>query len=288
MDFKDKVAVITGAASGIGRALAERCAQEGMKVVLADVEESALQKAETEMKAAGSTVLAVVTDVSNAGDMEVLGRKTLDTFGSVHLLCNNAGVGAGSTVWESTINDWKWVLDVNLWGVIHGLRVFLPIMLSQKTAGHVVNTASLAGMVAFHRSAAYHVAKHAVVALSEKLYYDMAVLNAGVGISVLCPGWVKTNIMDGVRNRPAELQDDPSETSTTPEREDALEQYRESVESGMPPDQVAGQVIEAVKEGRFYIFTHPEFRPLMKARCDAILEERNPTDIKEIEAMLNR
>jgi len=285
-DFKGKVAVITGAASGIGRALAERCAREGMKVVLADIEKRALAEAESEMKASGFTVLAVATDVSKEGDLEALGRKTIETFGAVHLLCNNAGVGAGSTVWESTINDWKWVLDVNLWGVIHGLRVFLPIMLEQKSKGHVINTASLAGMVSFHRSAAYHVTKHAVVALSEKLYYDLAMREAKVGVSVLCPGWVKTSILDSARNRPATLRDAP--ISMTPEMEQALEQYRQAVEAGIPPEQVAELVIEGVRAGKFYIFTHPEFTPVVKERCDAILEGRNPTDMKQIEAMMNR
>ena len=163
-EFKDRVAVIAGAASGIGRALADRCAREGMRVVLADIEEPALAQAATEMKEAGADVLAVLTDVSQAGDVEALARKTLDAYGAVHLLCNNAGVGAGSTAWESTINDWQWVLGVNLWGVLHGIRVFLPIMLDQDAEGHIVNTASIAGLISYSPDAAYHLTKHAVVA----------------------------------------------------------------------------------------------------------------------------
>ena len=173
-EFRDKVAVVTGAASGIGRGLADRCVQEGMKVVLADIEEPALAQAESELKADGADVLAVLTDVSKASEVEALAQRTLEAYGAVHLLCNNAGVAAGSTAWESTINDWKWVLGVNLWGVIHGLQAFVPTMLEQDTESHIVNTASLAGLKSFFASAAYHVTKHAVVALSENLYYDLA------------------------------------------------------------------------------------------------------------------
>ena len=224
--FKDKVAVITGAASGIGRAIADRCAREGMRVVLADIEELALAQAEAEMKGAGADVLAVLTDVSQASAVEALARKTLDAYGAVHLLCNNAGVAAGSTVWESTVNDWEWVLGVNLWSVIHGLRAFLPIMLDQDAEGHIVNTASAAGLVAFHSSAPYHLSKHAVVALSEKLYYDLAQRGARVRVSVLCPGWVRTRIMDAMRNRPPELQEDPSTIAMTPERVAMVQEAR--------------------------------------------------------------
>ncbi len=168
-DFAGKVAVVTGAASGIGYALAERCVREGMKVVLADIEEPALAESARKLGAAGGTVVAVRTDVAQATDIEALARRTLEAFGAVHLLCNNAGVGAGGTVWESTLADWEWVLGVNLWGVIHGVRTFVPIMLGQNTEGHIVNTASVAGLLAYHPSASYQVTKHAVVALSDPL-----------------------------------------------------------------------------------------------------------------------
>ena len=277
--FGDKVAVITGAASGIGRAIAARCAHEGMKVVLADIEAPALAQTEAEMKAAGATVLAVLTDVAKAGDVRALADETLDAFGAVHLLCNNAGVGAGSTAWDSTLNDWKWVMGVNLWGVIYGLRAFVPIMLAQDTGGYVVNVASVAGLLPFHGSAAYHATKHAVVALSEKLYYDMAVRGGKIGVSVLCPGWVRTRIMDSERNRPAELQNDPAEVVVTPEMVAMSEEYRQACEAGMPPEQVADHVFQAIAENKFYILTHPEYTPFVQVRMEAIVQERNPVPL---------
>lgn len=168
-EFKDKVAVITGAGSGIGLGIARRCVQEGMKVVLADVERDALAGAEKELTARGGTVLPVLTDVSRADQVEALAKKTIDTFGGVHLLCNNAGVAADGTIWECSLANWEWVIGVNLWGVLNGIRTFVPIMLSQDTEGYVVNTASTAGILPYHPGASYHVTKHAVVALSENL-----------------------------------------------------------------------------------------------------------------------
>lgn len=280
--FQDKVAVITGAASGIGRAIADRCAGEGMQVVLADVEAPALARAEEELREAGTDVLAVLTDVSRAGDVETLARRTLDAYGAVHLLCNNAGVGAGSTAWESTINDWQWVLGVNLWGVLHGIRVFLPVMLDQDAEGHIVNTASVAGLVSYAPDAAYHLTKHAIVALSEKLYYDLALRGANVHVPVLCPGMVDTRIMDGERNRPPELQDDRSALVVTPEMVAAYEQQRQAIKDGMPPEKVADCVFEALADGRFYILTHPEYRPLIEARMAAILRGENPVDLRAL------
>src|SRR5262249_18260593 len=194
-EFKDKVAVITGAASGIGRAMADRCVQEGMKAVLADVELDRLTKTEASMKASGATVLAVRTDVSQARDVEALAQKTLEVFGAVHLLCNNAGVGTEAAIWESTLAEWEWVLGVNLWGVIHGVRVFVPLMLAQDTECHIVNTASMAGLISGPGLGAYKVAKHAVVTLSETLYHELAEHGANVKVSVLCPGIVNTRIM---------------------------------------------------------------------------------------------
>jgi NAD(P)-dependent dehydrogenase (short-subunit alcohol dehydrogenase family) len=284
-EFEGKVAVITGAASGIGRAIAERCAQEGMKVVLADIEERALATAEAELRAENAEVLSVVTDVSKAGDVDALAQRTVDTYGAVHLLCNNAGVGAGAAVWESTINDWEWVLGVNLWGVIHGLRSFVPIMLEQGTEGHIVNTASVAGLTSFHGGAAYHATKHAVVALSEKLYYDMVMQGARIGVSVLCPGWVKTQIMDSERNRPQDLQNDPSQVVLTPEMEAVVEQYRQECEAGMNPAEVADMVFQAIRDGRFNILTHPEFAPLVEARARAVIQGSNPIHIMELMAL---
>jgi len=204
--FQGKVAVVTGAASGIGRALAERCAQEGMKVVLADIEEPALLQANRELAAQGAETLAVPTDVSQAGDAETLARKAFETYKTVHLLFNNAGVGGGKTAWESTLADWEWVLGVNLWGVIHGIHFFVPRMLEQQSEGHIVNTASMAGLIYGPGQSSYKVSKHGVVSLSETLYYELALQGASLKVSVLCPGYVNTNVLDSQRNRPARLQ----------------------------------------------------------------------------------
>lgn len=277
--FKDKVAVITGAASGIGRALANRCAREGMRVVLADIEAPALAQAEAELSDAGADVLAIVTDVSKAGDVEALAQATLDAYGAVHLLCNNAGVGAGSTAWETTIKDWKWVLGVNLWGTLHGIRVFLPVMLEQGVEGHIVNTASVAGLISYAPDAPYHLTKHAIVALSEKLYYDLAWRGASVQVSVLCPGMVNTRIMDGERNRPPELRDAPSPDTVSPEMAAAIEQQRQAIEAGMSPEVVAERVFQAIVDGQFYILTHPELTPLIEARMAALVRGQNPVDL---------
>lgn len=278
-EFKDKVAVITGAASGIGRGLAERCAQEGMKVVLADIEEKALTETEKEMKAAGASVLAVLTDVSKASDIEALARKTLDAFGAVHLLCNNAGVGPGAAyIWERTVADWKWVMGVNLWGVIHGVRVFVPIMLEQDTECHIVNTASVGGLISSPHLGVYKVTKHGVVTLSETLYHELAQRGAKINVSVLCPAYVNTRIMDAERNRPAELRNDPTEEKTSPEGQAVHQAMREAVQAAMSPQQVADRVFNAIREEKFYIFTDPEWKPVMQMRMEDILQERNPTN----------
>ena len=276
-EFTDKVAVITGAASGIGRALAEHCAQEGTKVVLADVEEAALAQAEQELRANGATVLAVRTDVSRAGDIEALAQQTLKAFGAVHLLVNNAGVGAGGEIWESTLPDWEWVIGVNLWGIIHGLRTFVPIMLAQDTEGYIVNTASIAGLLPYHPAAPYQVTKHAVVALSEHLYYSLAQRQAKVKVSVLCPGWVNTRIMDSWRNRPEALQNEPQAVPASPEQEAVVQSMRAAAEAGLPPRQVADQVFDAIRKEQFYILTHPELNAAIQQRMENILQQRNPT-----------
>jgi NAD(P)-dependent dehydrogenase (short-subunit alcohol dehydrogenase family) len=273
-EFKDKVAVITGAASGIGRGIAERCVVEGMKIVLADINEEDLGKAETELRALGGTVLSVRTDVTNRNDLELLARKTLDSLGEVHLLVNNAGVGAGGPPWEATWHDWEWVIGVNLWGVIHGVKIFTPIMLAQNTDCHIVNTASLAGLVMGGYLAPYAVTKHAVVALSESLYLALEERKALVKVSVLCPGFVKTNILNSQRNRPVELQNEPLEMS--PQAQAYLDFMNAAVEAGISPHKVADQVFEAIKEEKFYILTHPEWLPVIKLRVDNLLRTENP------------
>jgi len=275
-EFRNKVAVITGAASGIGRAIAGRCVNEGMKVVLADIEDLALAKAEQELKASGASVLAVRTDVSKADEVETLAQKTLDAFGAVHLLFNNAGVGAGSTIWESTLADWQWVIGVNLWGVIHGIRIFVPLMLSQDTECYIVNTASIAGLLPYHPTCTYQVTKHAVVALSENLYYSLAKRNAKIKTSVLCPGWVKTQILDCGRNRPAELQNEPMNAQLEQEDEAVKQMFLHAIEAGVSPHQVADDVFKAIQAEQFYILTHGEFNPTIQKRMQNILFQRNP------------
>jgi NAD(P)-dependent dehydrogenase (short-subunit alcohol dehydrogenase family) len=273
-ELKGKVAVITGAASGIGRGIAERCVREGMKVVLADIEEANLSKTETELKSLGGSVLGVRTDVSKRSDVERLARQALDAFGQVHLLFNNAGVGAGGVPWEATWNDWEWVIGVNLWGVIHGVKVFTPLMLAQNTECHIINTSSTAGLVVGGFSAPYVVTKHAVVALSESLYLTLQKRNALVKVSVLCPGLVRTNIANAERNRPAELLNEP--VTLTPEMQAGLAAFKAAIEASMPPLQVADVVFDAIKKEQFYILPEPEWAEVIQLRTDKLLRMENP------------
>lgn len=275
-DFQNKVAVITGAASGIGRGLAERCALEGMKIVLADVEETALDETAQELKEAGTDVLAVRTDVSKSEEIEALANKTLDAFGAVHLLFNNAGVGAGTTVWESTLADWEWVLGVNLWGVIYGVRTFVPIMMKQNEECHIVNTASIAGLTSGPSLGVYKVSKHSVVSLSETLACELAVIESKIKVSVLCPAGVNTRIMNSERNRPAEMQNDSAVESTHPAVKQMDEMLRQLIETGMTPTQIADAVFDAIRSEKFYILTHAEMKPMLQKRMEDILQERNP------------
>jgi NADP-dependent 3-hydroxy acid dehydrogenase YdfG len=282
-EFKDKVAVITGAASGIGRGLANRCMQEGMKVVLADIDEKALTQVEEEMKAAGASVLAVLTDVSKVSDIEALAHKTLDTFGAVHLLFNNAGVAVSTSIWESAIADWKWVIDVNLWGVIHGIRVFVPIMLKQDTECHIINTSSVEGLICSSYHGIYQLTKHAVVALSEALHYELAERAPKVKVSVLCPAWVRTRIANSERNRPEELPNDPAAVKLTPQTVGKLgeikQEIRQHIQHGMHQERVADCVFNAITKDKFYILTQPEMKAVVQMRMVDILLERNPTDM---------
>jgi NAD(P)-dependent dehydrogenase (short-subunit alcohol dehydrogenase family) len=282
-DLKGRVAVITGAASGIGRGLAERCAHEGMKVVLADVEEAALVKAEEELKASGASTLAVLTDVSKPDDVEALARKTLDAFGAAHLLCNNAGINGGLFTWESSLADWQWIMGVNLWGVIHGVRTFVPIMLEQGDDCHIVNTASMAGLLSAP-AGIYAVTKHGVVSLSETLFHELALSDASIGVSVLCPGYVNTNIAKAGRNRPPELQNEPSvkmereKLAATPAAEAVRQANVAALREGMSPLQVADEVLAAVREKKFYILANAgPFRAMAHTRLEDVKQERNPT-----------
>ncbi len=246
-EFQGRVAVVTGAASGIGLALARRAASEGMTVVLADVEEKALQSSAQSLRDAGFKVASQRVDVSREAEVEALARRCFDEFGAVHLLCNNAGViSRERPAWEATIADWQWLLSVNLWGVIHGLRAFVPRMLASGEEGHIVNTASMAGLITGGiGNAVYDASKHAVVALSESLYKDLVIRQTQVSASVLCPGAVTTNIFRADRNRPAEL--------TEPKGEPPQSRGTGFPDASFPPEEMAERVFAAVRENRFYV-----------------------------------
>ena len=267
-----KVAVITGAASGIGKGLAERFAAEGMRVVLADVEEESLAKLATDLKAKSATVLTVKTDVSNAAAVEDLAVQTLDTFGAVHILCNNAGVVCSRPVWEHTLADWEWVLGVNLWGVIHGIRAFVPRMLAQGDKCHIVNTASILGLVGGSGEGIYKVSKHGVVVLSETLADELAQKEANIQVHVLCPGWVRTGILESSRNRPDALQNPKVEVPQRQETIGSSRNVRTEMEAGMSPAEVAEHVYNAIQTGVFYIHTHPEHKAWVRERMERIFK----------------
>jgi NAD(P)-dependent dehydrogenase (short-subunit alcohol dehydrogenase family) len=264
--LRDRVAVVTGGASGIGFALAKAFAAEGMKLVLADIEQPRLEEARQALSVDGLEVIAVRTDVSQQHEVEHLLSATLQAFGAVHVLCNNAGVSLGSRgpVWQASVADWEWMLAVNLWGVIHGVRTFMPVLLEQPQA-HVINTASIAGLIPAVLGV-YSVTKHAVVALSEALQYELTAAHARVGVSVLCPGWVQTRIGEAGRNRPDRFQN-----ATRAQVNPAAAAAREAlVQSGTPPETVAACVVDAVRSGRFYVLPHPEWIDTVISRSEAI------------------
>jgi NAD(P)-dependent dehydrogenase (short-subunit alcohol dehydrogenase family) len=268
--FTDKVAVITGAGSGIGRALAVHAAGLGMQVVLADVNAADLAQAEAALREGGARVRAVRTDVSQRADVEALARQTLDAFGAVHLLFNNAGVIAGSTLWESTPQDWEWVMNVNVWGVIHALSVFVPIMLAQDAEGHIVNTASATALISNNPVAPYSMSKHAVLGLSETLRYSLAQRTDKVKASVLCAGAVKTRIMDSARNRPAELHGETTHASQAWRA--SLPRFHSARETTLQPERVAEIVFAGIAAEQFYIMTHPEVLPWVQRRTEEIIQ----------------
>ena len=273
--FEDKVAVVTGAASGIGNGLAQKCLDEGMSVVLADIEEAALQRAAEAFAAQGkNAVLPVKTDVSILEELEALAEKTVSEFGAVHLLFNNAGVGGAASFLESSHTDWEWVMGVNLWSVIHGMRVFGPIMVAQETDAHIVNTASMSGLIYGH--GAYGVTKHGVVALTESAHFELAQLGSKVKVSVLCPGWVNTNILDSSRNR-QERFGQASRVQPDEEQARRAELSRQSVAQGMPPAELADIVFDHIRREQFYILTHDDFNTAVSDRTETILGGTNPT-----------
>jgi NAD(P)-dependent dehydrogenase (short-subunit alcohol dehydrogenase family) len=269
-EFRNKVAVVTGAASGIGRATAERCAAEGMTVVLADIEEPALLETAQSMAHVGARLLPYRVDVSSAAEVETMAETAFREFGAVHLLFNNAGVAPeGMPVWAQTLDTWRWVIDVNLYGVIHGIRSFIPRMLASGEEGHVVNTASVAGLHAGPMISPYYATKHAVVGLSESLFLELQMGNARVGASVLCPAFVKTRIAESARNRP--------QTGEAAAGSDEFKMMvRGMVEQGVSPQSIAEQVFDAIQKRQFWILTHPDFDAALRERTNGMLERRNP------------
>ena len=281
-DFESKVTVVTGAASGLGRAFADKAATLKMKIVLGDIRDAPLQQAAAELKSQGAEVVALAGDVSKADYIEALARLATDSFGVVHCLFNNAGVGSGGLIWENTIKDWEWVLNVNLWGVIHGVRTFTPLMLDAAKndpayEGHIVSVASIAGLIAPGLMGAYNVSKHAVVAHTESLYHDLAGVEPRIGASVLCPGFTPTGISKSHLSRPADMQNVDGPTDSMIQ---AQQMIAKAVSSGkLTATDVANITFDAIRDRQFYILTHPNFMKLVKARLDDIAQLRNPGDV---------
>jgi len=274
------VAVVTGAASGIGFALADRFASEGLGVVAADVEPAALDDAVARLGERGGEVLGVSADVSREGDVQALAAATLERFGGVQIVCNNAGVVSKADAWAGPTSAWEWVVGVNLWGVIHGVRAFLPhLVLGGR--GHIVNTASMAGLVP-GLSPIYDATKHAVVAITENLFHAMRDAGLPVGVSVLCPGWVRTGIVDAERTWPADRGEQPPPAVTSAVIEPHL---RRAIDEGMTPAAVADLVATGIEEDRFWLFTHPDWMPWAVRRWDSIAEGENPALLEDIPAM---
>ena len=276
-DLVGKVAVITGAGSGFGREFARIAASERMKLVLADVQQDALDGAVGEARASGAQAVGLRVDVASAADVQRLAERTMKEFGAVHVLFNNAGVaGGGGFVWEASLKDWQWVLGVNLMGVVHGIRSFVPLMLKQDCECHVVNTASAAGLVSAPLMAAYNVSKHGVVTLSETMFHELRAAGAKVGVSVLCPAFVPTNIGQSERNRPAALTEVAPPTAS---QIAARQRAEKAVGSGrLSAAEVARMTFEAVREDRFYVITHPKMLASVELRLQDIGTQRNPSD----------
>ena len=282
VDFRNKTAVLTGAGSGFGLECARIAASLGMNLVLADVQQDALDKAADEMRSAGAPVLAVRLDVSNAADMESFGQAVQERFGAPHLVFNNAGIAAGGLIWETSVKDWEWVLGVNVMGVAHGVRVFTPMMLEAAGRdpayrGHIVNTASMAGLLSPPNMGVYNVSKHAVVSLSETLYQDLSLVTDQIGASVLCPFFVPTGITRSQRNRPLELQESVAKPTKSQLIGEAM--IEKAVGSGkVSAADVARLVFDAVAANRFYIYSHPKAIKSVQTRLEDIMLARNPSD----------
>jgi NAD(P)-dependent dehydrogenase (short-subunit alcohol dehydrogenase family) len=271
----DKVAVITGAAEGIGKAIAIRAASEGMKLVLADIDAVKLASTVAELAAYGADVIGVCADVSKAEQVDAMAAQAFLRFGNVHLLVNNAGVAIVKPVWETTREDWDRVMGVNFYGVTNGLRAFIPTMLKNGEEGHIVNTASMAGLLSQPSLAAYNASKHAVVTVSEGLHHDLVLRRAKIKVSVLCPLWVKTGIAQAERHRPSDDLDTRAPDAITAKIEKTI---FNAVENGIAVDQVADAVFDAISLGGFYILdSHEKVMPMIKTRMEDILHQRKPT-----------
>ena len=272
--LKGKVAVVTGGASGLGRAMALHFAREGMHVAVADIEQKSLDAVVRELRALGVNAIGARTDVSKGEQVDALAKRVVAELGGVHVVCNNAGVSPLGLAWETSLADWQWMLGVNLWGVIHGVRAFTPLLLAQDE-GHIVNTASVAGLINPPNSAMYNVTKHAVVALTETLYHDLGERKSKVSCSVLCPAYVPTGIADSERNRPPELANPAAQKSAGQVAKE--EMLRKAVRSGrLTADDIGAAVLAAVKEDRFYVLTHPKIKGAIRARMEDILGGRQP------------
>jgi NAD(P)-dependent dehydrogenase (short-subunit alcohol dehydrogenase family) len=280
-NFAGKVAVITGGAGGLGREFANVAFARGMKIVLADVEGNPLEKAATELRAQGAEVLSMLCDVRKGPQVQALADAAMKRYGAVHLVFNNAGVGSGGLIWENSEADWEWVLGVNLWGVIHGVRIFMALMLAcakkdPSFEGHIVNTASMAGLLNAPTLGVYNVSKHAVVSLSETLFHDLQLVGAPIGASVLCPYFVPTGISQSHRNRPADVRMDAPPTASQMAAQAMTEK---AVESGkVSAAQVAAMTFDAIGAGQFYIYSHPDALAGVAERMDEIVHHRNPGD----------
>lgn len=274
-EFDKKTAVITGGASGIGRAMAELFLSRGMNVVLGDIEQQALDATVAELQAAGNCI-GLRTDVAKAEDVQALADAALAEFGAIHIACNNAGVFAGGVMWEESLADYEWQMGVNVWGVIHGIRTFVPIMQAQGDECHLVNTASMAAVTAMPYSGIYHMTKHAVLALSESLYHELSFHAPNVGISVLCPEAINTGIAQSERNRPAHYSGG-ADIAQTDERAMVMQALADSTAGGLGPEVMAQRVYDAIVEGRFYILSDELWRDSANVRLDDIRAGRNPT-----------
>ena len=279
-DFKGKTAVLTGAGSGFGLECARIAARRGMNVVLVDIQADALAAAEAEIKALGARTMARRVDVSKPPVMELLAQHVREEFGAPHFVFNNAGVGAGGLIWENTVKDWEWVLGVNLWGVINGVRGFTPMMLDEARRnpayhGHIVNTASMAGLLTPPNMGIYNVSKHAVVALTETLYQDLKLVTDQISASVLCPYFVTTGIHQSQRNRPADM---PAAELTPSQRIQQAMTDKATGSGKVSAADVANKVFDAIEHDQFYVFSHPKALGNVKSRMDAIVEIRNPPD----------